>query len=152
MKTKKKIPVALIFALLFTSIQLTFSPNIETANAATITTVPSSDPNIHYWVGNGYYDVWKNTSGEWTGDGKKPGDIVDIFNYSLDITIPDRTVVSISAFKFDVEMLDGYEIYRKSRYGQEYSEIANYVTDQSFNINSQVFQVTELLLFLAPFP
>ncbi|WP_199624397.1 PKD domain-containing protein [Paenibacillus alkalitolerans] len=140
MKHRKYLALTLCFSILLTSIHFTFSPIVNKAEAATIATVASgSDHNVHYWVGNGYYDVWKNTAGQWTGEGKKPGDPVDLFRYSLDITISGRKIINITAERFDVSMQDGEltgaEIYRQSRYGQNYTDIERYVTDRTFTVD-----------------
>ncbi|PYE41871.1 hypothetical protein HUB98_19240 [Paenibacillus barcinonensis] len=72
----------LSMVILFSSLFAIFTFHSGTAEAAVFTVGADrllqdpDNPNLYYFVGMVYYEVWKSSGGQWTDEGHKPGDKV----------------------------------------------------------------------------
>lgn len=88
-------------------------------------------PNVYYFVGMVYYEVWRNSAGTWTGDGKKPGDTiqrVDGGPYEFTFASGRKVKsVEVSPYKFNWKYAD--ETFNTSRTGELAANNKQYYQD-----------------------
>lgn len=78
------------------------------------------NPNLYYFVGMVYYDVWKNSGGIWTGDGHKPGDTVRrVDGGTYEFTFPAGSKIKdISVKMYDFYWIHADDTFNTSRTGE----------------------------------
>lgn len=79
---------------------------------------PVNEPNIYYFVGMVYFDVWRKSDGTWT-DGKKPGRSyrVDGFNYPFTFN-SNRKIKSVKVSNFLFSWDKAVKTFNASRTGR----------------------------------
>ncbi|MFD1130674.1 DUF5704 domain-containing protein [Paenibacillus sp. PDC88] len=123
---KKMMSSLLSAVLILSSILVVFTLHPGKAEAAVFPISSNrllqdeDNPNLYYFVGMVYYEVWKNNSGQWTGGGHKPGDTVAVvdggtyeFTFGSSRKIKD---IRIKPFDFNWELAD--ETFETSRTGE----------------------------------
>lgn len=105
------------------------------------------NPNLYYFVGMVYYEVWKNNSGQWTGGGHKPGDTVAVvdggtyeFTFGSSRKIKD---IRIKPFDFNWELAD--ETFETSRTGELAVNRKQYYQDATSTRNYNNYRNTPVV-------
>ncbi|ALS27253.1 PKD domain-containing protein [Paenibacillus sp. 32O-W] len=88
---------------------------------------PDGVPTKRFAVGFMSYEIWSNSSGEWTG--KRPGDEVQV-SYTYNFAFPGRTVRDVKVIKFMGENNKHVEYFINSRQGgQDYGKYTDYFAE-----------------------
>ncbi|WP_426333955.1 DUF5704 domain-containing protein [Paenibacillus silvae] len=122
---KKVINSLLTCIIIFSSILIFFIFDVKKAEAAIfdigisrLKKDPDND-NIYYFVGMVYYEVWRNSAGQWTDQGYKPDDtvrLVDGGTYQFTFA-SNRKVKNITVKPFEFTGSLNNEIFNVSRGG-----------------------------------
>lgn len=87
------------------------------------------NPNVYYFVGMVYFEVWRNSAGDWT-DGKKPGGSynVDGFDYTFSFN-SSRKVKAVKVSNFNFNWKYAEETFDASRKGELATNNRKYYED-----------------------
>ncbi|MCP1186542.1 DUF5704 domain-containing protein [Paenibacillus sp. 1781tsa1] len=141
---KKMINSLLSLILVLSSVLVIFTFHPGQAEAAVFSISSSrllQDPdpaksNIYYFVGMVYYEVWSNTSGQWTGDGHHPNSkvpTVDGGTYEFKFG-SNRKIKDIKVKPFDFNWTLADDTFKKSRSGELKDKDKNYYWDATSNV------------------
>ena len=140
---KKTISSILSLVLILSSVLVLFTYDSGKAEAAVYNVGASrlhqdtDNPNLYYFVGMVYYEVWKNNAGQWTDQGHKPGDTVatvDGGTYQFTFA-SGRKVKDITVKPFDFNWTLAEEVFRTSRGGELADKPQRYYQDATSKEN-----------------
>lgn len=133
-----RIRLGFIISLIFTSL-FPVIPSVTVKAASDITPLKYyAENNYRYFVGFYYYDMWKDTSGVWTGEGKQPNrGMHGEASFTYKFQFPGRKIKDVQASiyrqsdvtnkYFEGSRNDNYDEYRRSvSTGTQNSDIKPY--------------------------
>lgn len=153
---KRTINSILSLVLILSSVLVIFTYNPGQAEAATYSISSSrllqdkDNPNLYYFVGMVYYEVWSNSAGQWTGDGFQPGSKVPrVDGGTYEFTFgSNRKVKSITVKQFDFNWKhsDGTKLgdltFEKSRSGELSQNPKQYYQDATSTVSYDKYENT----------
>ncbi|MGP3788563.1 DUF5704 domain-containing protein [Paenibacillus sp. 1A_MP2] len=111
-------------------------------------TQDENNPNLYYFVGMVYYEVWKDSGGKWTDKGHKPGDkvsVVDGGTYQFTFASGRRVKnITVKPFNFDGGPTAD-KIFNTSRGGELAEKPQQYYNDATSSRNYDNYDNTPVL-------
>ncbi|MBD7966466.1 hypothetical protein H9647_00130 [Paenibacillus sp. Sa2BVA9] len=126
---RKKLTIILISVISILSSVFILPPGQAKAIGVERLFQSPDNPNIYYFVGMVYFEVWRNSAGDWT-DGKKPGGSynVDGFDYTFSFN-SSRKVKTVKVSNFNFNWKYAEETFDASRKGELATNNRKYYED-----------------------